>query len=705
MAIRASSPSTQLATRQYRRTTAVALVWLGVGAASCFQESTPDQAPPTTEPLGVVASPMMVDGEYKIETNTAGSAYRDLCKSMDVPVPDRVVDLGAGWGVFDSARVSNPFILGPLQPEVWFLKESDGGVCVALPRMVGDSHVAQSFNMICMAKSGETCFFSHQYEHGDDEEKDAPDIPGSNGLPIEQFEGGVDLVGRSAGACTDCHIGENPFIIHPSDPAMISLGSLRPSSWPVPIVPSAFPGNPPPIEQLVPLANSGGGDCNQCHVHFGPGGRLPLVSDKHPGYCESVLMPAIMDDTGPTATPPTMPPGSIATTSTNQTDWLFEACKKSPGQGQVVRFEPPSIDVFPPNVTPPYACTQHVTVTDFIPGATLRLFRAGSPSHELLAEEIATEQTHTFEVGQKFEVDEELFVTQSHGTQTVSSSFVRVRDHREDYPNGELPAPTIAPNPVYECARSIAVRHIPGATLMVRKMSQNDASLVKTVAMGTAHSRVDMGAAGAFVVGDEFVAAQSICEDESDPSQVETAEAAPSSLPVELVRPIVGQHILKFRAVVQGSRLWMDALPSTYLFDDPSFPFRRGYFDLTNSPIGVVSGSTSLLTGQRLCKTSTDSSHAVTPLACDADTLEDFVPDVVEPHPGDDFIIVLDAVPGALVRVFDHMLQELGNGADSLIQLSRPVVAGETILVAQQLVPIGGGQGCAPSWAMAMVVN
>ena len=695
-----------------------------MAGASCSEAPSP---PPVARSLAA-----LVNGEYKIETNDASAAYLAACRNTyNIPVPDRVIDLTSGWSE-SMHRVAHPFIRADLAAEVWSY-ETSAGVCIAMPRLDGSGR-AESLNMICMANTGETCFFAHKdtVDPEDEEDKgflippelvDAQNVP-LKGLPIEDFLGGTDLEGKPAGACSDCHIGENPFIIHPNDPAfhnpLLSQLSIFPSKWPTPIVPASFPGNPPPIEVLAPLSPAGSSNCNPCHgVGSGSAsaGRFAQVNSDHPGFCDLVLHPALSDVTeGPTFTPPTMPPGSTTTTHTSQTKWLFDACQSPLGAGQVVRFEPPpAIEVFPPVVVAPYACTRFVTVTEAIPGAQLELFDDSG----LIATEMATNSVaHIFEVKTPWVMGQDMHVIQTFDGSSATSLSVSVRDHKEDHEGGLLP-PIIGPAPIYECASKIAVHNVPGATIKVTKVEASKKSggspatkkvWSRTRTSGTDHSWMNLDNQGPFDIGDRFVATQKICNDESEASPVQIASNAPSDIGlIQIDPPIVGQTVLQMKGIVQGASVKLDELPSLNIIDVDSWPFRHLRLDVSNT-LGPIEASHQLIARQRLCGVSFGKSQLIPIVPCNNNTLESFAPEVAAPHGGNEHVVVLDAVPGALVRVFatDANLDqtvELGNGTGSVIHLSRKLVQGETIAVAQQLLAVGNGNGCFPTHAYVIVVN
>ena len=140
------------------------------------------------------------------------------------------------------------------------------------------------------------------------------------------MSGGVQLTSPGAGMCTDCHAGQNPYVIHPRNPspqtpfgqpqnpaAETTLGKLSkaPLNLPTygdtrydPLVAANWPQNNKSLNDLyVP------GACTGCHTG-GSGGRLPHLSTELSGYCGTVLAKALQ--VGVPHTMPQFSPGSAA---------------------------------------------------------------------------------------------------------------------------------------------------------------------------------------------------------------------------------------------------------------------------------------------------------------------------------------------------------------------------------------------------------
>lgn len=261
-------------------------------------------------------------------TGNGGADYRAECAANGVPLP---VSFGPGSGWTPRALPGNPdgiiegadlFIERGMRAQVLTLNSTaPEGVCVALPRF-GTDNIVTLDGIICLGKaSSKACFWDNQ----------------KNGVPftfvrgaarnINDWGGGTELRGGVAGYCSDCHAGENPFIIHgdvldsldapipasagvPAQPAL----PMMPDAWHSPIVRSGdalpWPENPGPMN--APSA------CASCHgtaAARGFAGRLPHLSTALGGHCASVLRPAIgMATSGAPASMPQGAPGSLANT-------------------------------------------------------------------------------------------------------------------------------------------------------------------------------------------------------------------------------------------------------------------------------------------------------------------------------------------------------------------------------------------------------
>lgn len=98
-----------------------------------------------------------------------------------------------------------------------------------------------------------------------------------------RWSGGAGLA-SAAQACTDCHSGDNVFIIHPG--SNIDVGNAMSDNWYEPITPVGWPQNEGPMNYFVDTSNPG--SCAGCHADR-VGGRYPEVNSQTPLYCERVV--------------------------------------------------------------------------------------------------------------------------------------------------------------------------------------------------------------------------------------------------------------------------------------------------------------------------------------------------------------------------------------------------------------------------------
>ena len=194
-----------------------------------------------------------------------GREYRALCRENGVPPPPdwlKRQGMTRGDWRYEGDLKTNFLRLGT-PTEVWsFRSTSPAGTCIALPRFAS-SDLISAAGIICLGTdTGNACFY------------DKADLDPEADYPIDEFQAGATLQG--GGICTDCHAGENPFIVHPAEP--LNLGSaIRSPIWHVPLVKPSWPQNPGPMGILNQLElPPGERKCSECHV-AGFAGRFPDV--------------------------------------------------------------------------------------------------------------------------------------------------------------------------------------------------------------------------------------------------------------------------------------------------------------------------------------------------------------------------------------------------------------------------------------------
>jgi hypothetical protein len=295
------------------------------------------------------------EGGTFLSTTNAGQAYINECAAAQVPIPPPIGQLDpagiAGWKTQGFIPEGQQFITQtPAEVRTF---ESPLGMCIALPRYTDASRTMVMLDgVVCLSKiTSKVCFWDNQmnrkafpFAAGDKIPIGVPDLTID---PAGRYQaGGFELEGGSGGVCTNCHAGENPYIVHPNANLSSSLlmGKLR-DTLPMfapnrydPIVPASWPQNQ--LSQspaLVPPA------CRDCHKQGGTGGRLPhLSTELKAGYCDMILRKSIGEPPVPAPpAPATMPQFSPGTAKgTTPIKDLVDWCTKAATAGPANRGDP-----------------------------------------------------------------------------------------------------------------------------------------------------------------------------------------------------------------------------------------------------------------------------------------------------------------------------------------------------------------------------
>ncbi len=261
-------------------------------------------------------------------TTNSGQAYINECMAAGVPIPPtiNVMDPAgvAGWKSQGFIPTGTQFIVGTPAELRSFKTSSPEGMCFALPRYTDATRTTVELDgVICMGKqSSKVCFWDNQWTDPGTGTVGSFFFPAGTQIPIgvpavlngKYQGGGKEIEFGPGGICTDCHAGENPYIIHPranlatsGTPVLWETLSQSPQLLPTmpvnrydPIVAATWPQN-----QLSQIGTAVPGACGACHVKGGTG-RFPHLSNQLPGYCGTVLAQAI------TTTMPPSSPGSVA---------------------------------------------------------------------------------------------------------------------------------------------------------------------------------------------------------------------------------------------------------------------------------------------------------------------------------------------------------------------------------------------------------
>jgi hypothetical protein len=265
-------------------------------------------------------------------TINKGQAYIDECANAGVPIPPSI-------GVLDPNGVTGWKSQGFIDPTLQFIVQSPAqvrtykstsppGMCIALPRYTDASLATVALDgVICLGQTGKVCFWDNQ--------KPTSAAPGA---PVKGFPfpagtvipigvpnlainpaglyqaGGAEIENGTGGVCTDCHAGQNPYIVHPN--ADLGGGKLfgdlagppenLPMMPPQPNAPTPSLYDPivgvtwydnkfPHPRSTTPVV------CRGCHSATGGAGAFPHLSQSTQSYCGTILAKAITN---------TMPPGN-----------------------------------------------------------------------------------------------------------------------------------------------------------------------------------------------------------------------------------------------------------------------------------------------------------------------------------------------------------------------------------------------------------
>jgi hypothetical protein len=592
-----------------------------------------------------------------------GSEYVRACAAAGVPTPPPV--FSAGW--VNRGALSKPFIIpGKTAELMYFASAQPEGACLALPRYPPGSDQADVFGLICVGKySRNACFWDNP--KGKTFQKDVP-------VPLSEFVGGVDLVANAQGVCTDCHAGENPFVVHPDDAPFSGLTpSIMPVGWYRPMVDPSWPQNPGPTTVLDGVSSTQ--RCDSCHRQ-GSAGRFPDASQRLSGWCGTVFGTAVGG--GSTNT---MPPSGLGPQSdyANHIQAIRDLCKRELSGGTIVPGTSVSDNpgfISPPLVFDPiYACGTRVAVRGGIYNAKLTVSVNGTAAPAKIVKNPFHEEITVppLVIG-----DQVVAVQEFQGVVSAPSAAVTVRDHKVDYPGG-LPAPAVDPELIHECANVVAIRNIPSATVtLFTNNAFPSAGVASTDWTGL------FGGKRPFAINDAFTAEQSLCADTSPRStKLVQAVAEPTSIPAPTFNPpliYAGQELTTVETLVNGATTTVREATFGALGNFQTPVWWQPNFDVA-TPLGrPLNLSDRLSASQALCSKGPSSAEPP-PVRCEALT----PPRIAQPWVGATFVSVLESVPGARVRIYDAGNVELGDGSGTVIVLSRAIVAGDVLTAVQQI--------------------
>lgn len=596
------------------------------------------------------------NGMMTMATEAAGREYIKECQKAQVPTPPQW--RGGGWTHVGDLTTN---FLGFGSPtEVWRADSTTPkGLCVALPRFANSSTI-NALGVICLGtESSNACFY------------DAKDVPAGDKMNPEDFVSGADLWN---GVCTDCHAGENPYIVHPGSP-LDMWPANKPQTWYKPLIKPSWPQNPGPFGLLAqvpinPLPPDNDGSCLTCHKQ-GSNGRFPdiLALNTWKGgesdYCRVVLKSAIGN---------TMPGTGGAHDKHAQAMLAFCGQSTPPG-GEVPR---PDTNNNPKVVSPPlvigplYACAEAVEVGGGIYGAKLTV---SINAVAIASVQITTPSKTIVSVPRLKAKDVVTAVQDASGVMSNPSNAVKVIDHTVAYPNG-LPTPVIDPTVIYQCGHTIAVRHVRGAKVTVFTNGANDITYTTGGDWTNLPPKIRP-----FVLSHAYTAQQSFCTDTSLISAAETAGTPPNPMPVPAIAPlpIAGQPVVNLSNLANGALTTVSESSAGDLSIFSTAVDWQPEVDVATKLGGPLQAGHKLSVVSQLCDDVKVSFPETQPCK------ELGVPRIATPLVGQTFVTVTDAVPGARILIYDAALNEIGDGSGVQVGLTRPIVVGDILTVIQTL--------------------
>jgi hypothetical protein len=589
-------------------------------------------------------------------TTATGREYIEECRKAQVPIPPQWG--GGGWDYVGDLTTNFLALGNPAQ--VWRAKSiSPKGLCVALPRVSGS--VISALGIICLGtESSNACFY------------DAANVPAGAKMNIEDFQSGGNL---SNGVCTDCHAGENPYVVHPGGPLDMAPDN-HPQAWYTPLIKPIWPQNPGPFGLLaqvpinsLPPANDK--SCLTCHKQ-GQAGRFPDIlalnawKGSESDYCRAILKRAIGS---------TMPPGLGPGYDKHIQAMLAFCGQSTPPGGEV---PPPATKDDPKVVSPPlvigplYACTEAVEVGGGIYGAKLTVSINGTPQPAVTV----TTPSRTIVPVPALIATQVVSAVQEADGVTSNPSSVKVIDHTVAYPSG-LPLPVIDPQVIYECGRTIAVRHVRGAKVSVFTNGADDV----TYATGGDWTNLPPKIRP-FILKHSYTVQQSLCTDKSQMSVAQSAGTPPSPMPVPVidpVPPIAGQQVVNLSNLANGAETTVSENTAGALSTFSTAVNWEPEVDVATALGRPLNPGDKLSVVSTLC----DSAKVSFPDARPCEQLA--APRIATPLVGQTFVTVTDAVPGARILVYDAALQEIGDGSGAQVGLTRAIVLGDILTVIQRL--------------------
>lgn len=249
--------------------------------------------------------------------------YLAECRANRVPIPPDWPS--PQWGE-SLGTLPRAFVASGYTAELYAYQDpAVPGVCLALPRKAGSS--IQALGIICQGdERGKACFWDN-IDSATGARLQGEDLR----LSIANLQNGSSL----AENCTNCHRGDNAFLVHPEDPPFreaLTRFDLAPRARYSPIGQSHW-SNPGPLYFPTPQLPSR--TCAECH-------EIPEPHSSGDPYCR-VLQQASMQ-TMPRGGPPVGWPAPADSPFSTDMQFLVGHCNLRGRAASTVRIDEPDRD-------------------------------------------------------------------------------------------------------------------------------------------------------------------------------------------------------------------------------------------------------------------------------------------------------------------------------------------------------------------------
>jgi len=146
--------------------------------------------------------------------------YMAFCRRGRVPIPPDWSVSTTEWQFQGNLGTGTNLLQPGINAQVWTYNDPfRRGACIALPRGGGGQRGGLA-GIICQsAATGKACFWDSRKRDNNDPMKQTPVMDwASQTLKISELKDASNLTEPGSGRCTDCHRGENVFLVAPDDP-------------------------------------------------------------------------------------------------------------------------------------------------------------------------------------------------------------------------------------------------------------------------------------------------------------------------------------------------------------------------------------------------------------------------------------------------------------------------------------------------------